>query len=113
MEEVEALCDRVAIIDAGAVVATGTVDELIAAHAGKGLVLQLAGDVDAATTAAAAHATVERTGAALRAVPTAGLGPLVAAIEAAGATIARIESREANLETAFLALTGHALRDAS
>jgi len=35
------------------------------------------------------------------------------AIEAAGATIARIESREANLETAFLALTGHALRDAS
>jgi ABC-2 type transport system ATP-binding protein len=113
MEEVEALCDRVAIIDAGAIVATGTVAELIAAHAGKGLVLELAGEIDAAAAAAAAHATVERTGATLRVVPSAGLGPLIAAIEAAGARIARIESREANLEAAFLALTGHALRDAS
>jgi len=113
MEEVEALCDRVAIIDAGAIVATGTVAELIAAHAGKGLALELAGDVEAAAAAAAAHGSVERAGATLRVVPAAGLAPLVAAIEGAGATIARIESREANLETAFLALTGHALRDAS
>ncbi|HWO26115.1 MAG TPA: ABC transporter ATP-binding protein [Kofleriaceae bacterium] len=112
MEEVEALCDRVAIIDAGAIVATGTVAELIAAHAGRGLVLELAGDVAAAAAAAAAHGSVERVGAAgLRVVPAAGLGPLVAAIEGAGATIARIESREGNLEAAFLALTGHALRD--
>jgi hypothetical protein len=36
---------------------------------------------------------------------------VIAAIEGAGATIARIESRQANLETAFLALTGRALRD--
>jgi ABC-2 type transport system ATP-binding protein len=113
MEEVEALCDRVAIIDAGAIAATGTVAALIAAHAGKGLSLELAGDVDAAAAAAAAHGTVERTGATLRVVPAASLAPLVAAIEGAGATIARIESREANLETAFLSLTGHALRDAS
>ncbi|MBA3539463.1 MAG: ABC transporter ATP-binding protein, partial [Deltaproteobacteria bacterium] len=36
MEEVEALCDRVAIIDGGAIVATGTIRELVAAHAGTG-----------------------------------------------------------------------------
>jgi len=46
-------------------------------------------------------------------VPTAGLGPLLAAIEATGAVIERIASRETTLEAAFLALTGHALRDAS
>jgi ABC-2 type transport system ATP-binding protein len=113
MEEVEALCDRVAIIDAGAIVTTGTVAALIAAHAGKGITLELGGDVDAAAAAAAAHATVERTGATLRVVPAAGLAPVIAAIEGAGATVARIASREGNLEAAFLALTGHALRDAS
>jgi ABC-2 type transport system ATP-binding protein len=113
MEEVEALCDRVAIIDAGAIVATGTVAALIAAHAGKGVTLELTGDVDAAAAAAAAHGTVERTGTTLRVVPAAGLAPVIAAIEGAGATVARIASREANLEAAFLALTGHALRDAA
>jgi ABC-2 type transport system ATP-binding protein len=113
MEEVEALCDRVAIVDAGKIAATGTVSELIAAHAGKGITLELAGDLDAAAAAAAAYATVSRDGATLRVLPTAGLAPVIAAIEGAGATIARIESREANLETAFLALTGRTLRDAS
>jgi ABC-2 type transport system ATP-binding protein len=111
MEEVEALCDRVAIMDAGRVVALGTVGELIAAHAGRGVELELTGDVDGAMTAAAPHATVERVGNALRVVPIAGLAPVIAAIEGTGATIARIESRQANLETAFLALTGKALRD--
>ena len=112
MEEVEALCDRVAIIDAGNVVAIGTVAELIAAHAGKGVELELVGDLDAAAAAASQHATVTRDGRVLRVVPTAGLGPVIAAVEQT-ATIARVESRQANLETAFLALTGRGLRDVS
>jgi ABC-2 type transport system ATP-binding protein len=116
MEEVEALCDRVAIVDAGAVVATGSVSELIASHAGRGITLSLRGTaaaIEAAVGGAAAHARVERDGATLRAVPHGGLAPLIAAIEAAGATVARIESRQASLEAAFLALTGRALRDGS
>jgi ABC-2 type transport system ATP-binding protein len=111
MEEVEVLCDRVAIMDNGAIAATGTIAELIAVHAGKGIVLGIVGDVDAATAAAAAHASVEREGSTLRVMPTSGLAPLVTAIEATGAAIARIQSREATLETAFLALTGKSLRD--
>ncbi len=111
MEEVEALCDRVAIIDAGTIVATGTVADLIRAHAGKGIELELTGDVDAAAAAASAHATVERVEKGLRVTPTGHIAPVIAAIETAGATIARIESREATLETAFLALTGKTLRD--
>ena len=116
MEEVQALCDRVAIMDGGAIVATGSVRELIATHAGKGIELGLAGPteaLDAATAAAAAHGSVEREGSVLRVIPTAGLAAMIASIEGAGVTIARIESHEANLETAFLALTGKTLRDDS
>jgi ABC-2 type transport system ATP-binding protein len=116
MEEVEALCDRVAIVDAGAVVALGKISDLVARHAGRGIEVELAGTtelVDAAERAAAGHGSVARDGSLLRIVPTAGLGPVLAAIEATGATIARVESRQANLETAFLALTGRGLRDAA
>ena len=111
MEEVEALCTRVAIMDAGEIRALGTVAELVARHAGRGVVLEIAGDAEAAARAAEAHGEVTREGSELRVVPRAGLAPVIAAIEAVPATIARIESREANLETAFLAVTGRALRD--
>jgi ABC-2 type transport system ATP-binding protein len=111
MEEVEALCDRVAIMDAGAIVALGTIPELVAKHAGKGVELEIVGDVEAAATAARAHATVNADHNLLRVEPTGSLAPVISAIEATGASIARIESRQASLETAFLALTGRALRD--
>ncbi|HEY4238587.1 MAG TPA: ABC transporter ATP-binding protein [Kofleriaceae bacterium] len=119
MEEVELLCDRVAIVDHGEVVALGSIQELVAAHAGKGIELELVGTpevVEAAVAAATAHGAVVREDARkelLRIVPTAGLGPVLAAIEGTGAAVARIESRQANLETAFLALTGRGLRDAA
>jgi ABC-2 type transport system ATP-binding protein len=111
MEEVEALCDRVAIMDAGRIIALGTIAELIAKHAGKGVELEVSGDAEAAARAAEPHGSVERDGAMLRIVPRLGLGPVIAAVEASGASIASIRSRQANLETAFLHLTGHALRD--
>jgi ABC-2 type transport system ATP-binding protein len=114
MEEVEAICDRVAIMDGGAIIATGTIAELIAAHAGKGIEIALAGTpevIAAAAAAAAAHGTIERKHHTLRVIATAVLAPLITAIEDAGATITRIESHEASLETAFLKLTGKTLRD--
>ena len=110
MEEVEALCDRVAIMDHGAIVALGSIGELIAKHAGQGVEVELAGNAEAGAAAAVAHGAT-RDGALLRFPAGAPLGAALAAIEATGATIARIESRQANLETAFLALTGRALRD--
>ncbi len=114
MEEVEALCERVAIMDGGKIIALGTIAELVAKYAGKGIELEISGDLDAAARAAEAHAGVERVETArqlLRVVPKATLAPVLAAIEASGASIASIQSRQANLETAFLQLTGHALRD--
>jgi ABC-2 type transport system ATP-binding protein len=111
MEEVEALCERVAIMDAGEIRALGTVGELVAQYAGKGVELELAGNIDAAEAAARAHGEVERKGSVVRVVPSGALSAVIAAVEGAGATIARVESRQANLETAFLAVTGRALRD--
>jgi ABC-2 type transport system ATP-binding protein len=111
MEEVEALCERVAIMDHGEIRALGTIAELVAKYAGKGVELELAGDVDAAERAAREHGEVERTGDVVRVVPKVSLAAVIAAVEGSGATIARVESRQANLETAFLAVTGRALRD--
>jgi linearmycin/streptolysin S transport system ATP-binding protein len=87
MEEVEMLCDRVAIMDRGKLVASGTIDELVTTHGGKGLDIEVEGDLEAARAAA------------------------VAAIEAAGATVKTVSARRGNLEGVFLALTGKALRD--
>ncbi len=114
MEEVEALCDRVAIMDGGALVAQGTIAELLADRRGLVLELEVEGDdaaVARATTAAEAHGEVARQGRTLRVTPTATLGAAVAAIEASGVTIAALRTRAADLEAVFLAHTGHTLRD--
>ena len=111
MEEVEELCDRVAIIDGGAIIADGAIADLVAKHTGRGVELELAGDVEAAVARVTPLGEVTRTGSAIRVVPHGALAPVIAAIEEGGATITRIESHEANLEAVFLALTGHELRD--
>jgi ABC-2 type transport system ATP-binding protein len=113
MEEVEELCDRVAIMDAGKIVALGTVAELAHDHA-RGVELELAGEpaaIDAAAVAAEAFGAT-RDGAVLRCERPTAWAPLVTAIEATGAQVTRIDARRANLETVFLALTGRGLRDA-
>ena len=115
MEEVEALCDRVAIVDGGAVIAQGTVREVVANHGAPAIEIVLSGDqaaISASVAAAADHGTVERNeGNALWIVPAAGVAPLVSAIEATGVTIVKLSLGTAGLEAAFLALTGRALRD--
>jgi ABC-2 type transport system ATP-binding protein len=110
MEEVEALCDRIAIMDGGAVIAVGTMDQLIGAHGGVGVDAEIDGDVAAAREAAAAFGEVVVDHGILRIVPTGPLAPVVAAIESV-ARIRRLTSRSADLETVFLTLTGHSLRD--
>ena len=116
MEEVETLCDRVAIIDAGNVVAFGTVPELIAAHTRDEIVIELGGDpaaVAEASRAACARGATKQGDALLHVGPSArGLGSVIGGIERSGAMIVRIASHQATLENAFLALTGRALRDA-
>jgi len=91
MEEAQRLCDRVGVIDAGALLAEGTVDQLIDAHGGDSVV------------------TVERPEGEQRITtdrPVDRLPELLAAGNVLGVHIER-----PNLESVFLALTGRSLRD--
>jgi len=114
MEEVEALCDRVAIVDAGEIVALGTIPEIVAQYAGKGIELEIVGELEAAAALVRPYGAVTLEAKnVLRVEPTGALAPVIAALETGNFTITRIESRAASLETAFLALTGRGLRDAA
>lgn len=89
MEEVEALCDRVAIVDHGRLVACDSLTDLLARAAPRALRVALDGPVGAG------DATTVR-----------------AAMVAAGIDPASVSAEGQSLEQVFLGLTGHALRDA-
>ena len=116
LEEVAELCDRIAIMDRGVVVAQGTLPELIARH-GKPprLELELEGD-DAALLAARALAARhgpldDGAGPVVRLPQPAALAPLLTDVESTGARVVRVAAQPTTLESVFLTLTGHALRD--
>ncbi len=97
MEEVEALCDRVAIMDGGKIVAQGAVKELLATRAGGEVTLELEGtDEEQARARAAAQEP---------------LAALVAAVAGAGARLVSAGAKKPDLEQVFLELTGKKLRD--
>ena len=110
MDEAERLCDRLAIMDAGRIIAQGTPAQLIAAHI-EPHVLELFGEgVREWVEAHRAHLparfqTVGETTFCYLHDPQ----PALAALRDAGAM--RTLHRPANLEDVFLKLTGHDLRD--
>jgi ABC-2 type transport system ATP-binding protein len=115
LEEVAELCDQVAIMDHGTIVAHGTVATLVERHGeAPPLELELAGD-DAALLAARAlaarHGVLAGAGAILRLPRPPTLAPLFADLETAGVRVVRVAAQPASLESVFLRLTGDALRD--
>jgi ABC-2 type transport system ATP-binding protein len=114
MEEAELLCDRVAIVDHGRVVALDTPTALVRGlRAGQRLRFRALGPFDPESLRTLPGVEqVERDG---DLVAVAGDGPLLATVAAALADeavpVADLRSEEANLEDAFLALTGRAPRD--
>jgi len=111
MEEAERLCDRLAIIDGGQVVAAGAPRELIAAYI-EPCVLELRGERAwywGRETGAALAARSEDVGDTLL-LYAHDDGPMLAALEEAPGLDDHL-SRRANLEDVFLRLTGHELRD--
>ena len=111
MEEVQALCTRIAIMDHGDVVASGSLDELIATHADGALEMEFDGDATAVMAALTSHGEPSLHGGRARVVPRGRIGDAIRAVEDTGAVVRRVRTRDADLETVFLTLTGHRLRD--
>jgi ABC-2 type transport system ATP-binding protein len=117
MDEAERLCDRVAIVDHGKVIALGTPRELIARFVGQEVVefqapadgvtesgLRALPGVQAARRAGAGWAlTVER--------PHVAIPALLAHLDEKGVALGALSTHRASLEDVFVTLTGRNLRD--
>ncbi|HEY8481413.1 MAG TPA: ABC transporter ATP-binding protein [Spirillospora sp.] len=118
MEEAEALCDRIAIVDHGAILASGTVDEL-KSSAGADTVITVSydGDVPEKVKALADRegiGKVEINGGQVRvfaADPEGILGELVSIGAGAGVGVTDATQLRPSLETVFLTLTGREYRE--
>ena len=111
MEEAERLCDRIAVMDAGRIVAAGTPQELVAGHAQYVTVIfstdaddvSWLGDLPDVQTVVRHGARVEvRGGGAV-------LAHVAAALVAHGITPPDLRLEQPTLEDVFLAVTGHSM----
>jgi ABC-2 type transport system ATP-binding protein len=116
MDEAERLCDRVAIVDAGKVIALGTPAAMIDSIGGQNLV-ELRCEPDVAPTfleATPAVRSARRHGEGLALCidePHIALPAIFAALAERGARATRLISRAATLEDVFVSLTGRNLRE--
>jgi len=118
MEEVEFLCDRIAIMDHGKIIAMGTLNELRDVVGGMDVVaVRVAGVSDHVLEAVRAIPGVESADRSEESMEVlthssgAILGKLVATLESEGAHVTSVTVTEPNLESVFLHLTGKSLRD--
>jgi len=106
MEEAQRLCDRVAIVDHGRVLALDTIENLIAAHGGKSVVTA---ELEQPPADPSLVGGVLK-GTSLR-IDTAEPLEEIGRLAAAGVKFATLHVDRPDLETVFLALTGRRLRD--
>jgi ABC-2 type transport system ATP-binding protein len=120
LDEADALCDRILVIDHGAIVASGTPDELKSQVGGDVLTVTVAAPAQSADVAAlvaalpGAEAPQVVEDRVVGRVPHGGaaLVELVRGLDRAGIPIQGIESRRPSLDDVFLGLTGRSLREA-
>ena len=119
MEEAERLCDRIVIVDHGRVLADDTLDGLLAkSTAANKLRIELEGEPSPALVqnvrgiAGVRAATADGERLLLEVDDLIDTAPRVLqAIAQSGATVRNFSSERADLESVFLTLTGHSLRD--
>ena len=111
LEEAEALCERIAIIDKGQVVANSDTKSLIASTGDKKLVVTLDKDLAGLPAGLPARSSLDETGRLLTLIydkRETSAGAVLASVSAAGLTILDVNTHEADLEDVFLQLTGSA-----
>jgi ABC-2 type transport system ATP-binding protein len=120
LDEADALCDRVFIIDHGEIVAHGTPDELKRRVSGDVVTLQVNGDADLAHKLLARQPVVQDVtvsdDGALRLNVFQGaeaLPALLRVLDDAGVTMSSINVSRPTLDDVFLTMTGRSLRDDS
>jgi ABC-2 type transport system ATP-binding protein len=120
MDEAERLCDRIAVVDHGKVIAEGTPRELVRSLGGEHVVEISVGedgrgplspkDLQDLPAVRSAHAEA---GHVLLTVtePHLAIPPLLERLRGGGRTLASLTTRQASLEDVFVSLTGRHLRD--
>lgn len=113
MDEAERLCDRLAVVEAGRVVALGSPQELIAAHGGGVRVVFTCPDCDLSWLESTPH--VERVSRHGARVEVEGDGPVLALVAHGlvehGISPDDLHLEQPTLEDAYLRLTGHAMAE--
>jgi ABC-2 type transport system ATP-binding protein len=118
MDEAERLCDRVAIMDKGGIIALGTPKELISSIGGEQLVefaLAVDGALDAAMLTQMPGVQSHRMHAGLHQLSVSDLHTVVprifVALAAHNLELTELRTHSATLEDVFVSLTGRSLRD--
>ena len=119
LEEADALCDRVLVIDHGKIIAEGVPDELKRRISGDVVTLSVNGDQSRATAILGRHPGVREISADGRAIRMTvehgeeALPGMLRALDADGISMASIQLARPTLDDVFLTLTGRSLRDDS
>jgi len=119
LDEADALCDRILVIDHGRIVASGTPEDLKRQVSGDAIALTLAGPERAAEALDVVKGLPGQDGAGADAalvhvrVPDGGavLPGLLRELDLRGIALAGVEVRRPTLDDVFLSLTGRSLRD--
>jgi ABC-2 type transport system ATP-binding protein len=117
LDEADALCDRILVIDYGKIVAQGAPDELKRRISGDVITLSVSGGPDAAKGVLAGHEGVRdmtASGPSLRLTVDQGeeaLPGLLRELDAAGLTLQSIQLARPSLDDVFLTVTGRSLRE--
>ncbi|MFL6262424.1 MAG: ATP-binding cassette domain-containing protein [Thermoanaerobaculia bacterium] len=116
MDEAERLCDRVAIVDRGKVIALGTPSELISSlHAANVIELSSEPEIEEEALRALPGVTEPHRRGPNWSVPVESLAETMPAlldrIESSGAKLVNLSTHRATLEDLFVSLTGRALRE--
>jgi ABC-2 type transport system ATP-binding protein len=114
MEEAERLCDRIAIVDHGRIIAQGTYAELVRGSFGtrSQVIARITGPAEAIESWAARHNGHVNDGTAEFTIEqSTEISPLLADAASSGINLDDLSLKRPNLESVFLHLTGRELRD--